>query len=200
MDKDMGVGRWLAFGLDSPLTRFRTLRTTGGAGRRQVPGPGFVGGRGRGLWTVRIRRSPHSLIGVSKSSIRRKFPDISGHSAPLSDLRIPGWHYGRECFTMVGKEQVSAWGTFKGRERGCQQGIFWVGCLEPETDAVSAVSAVNWYPRHSRCGEIDGGGDCAPILTSPNRGKNDTSGLHQPQFEMQLPPGLDWVSWHAPFR
>ena len=63
-------------------------------------------------WRARIRQSPLLLIGVSKFSIRRPFPDISGHSAPgsgsdtgsvsLSDSGMTGWCYGREWFPGLG--------------------------------------------------------------------------------------------------
>ena len=68
---------------------------------------------------ARIRQSPNLLIGVSEFSIRRTFPDISGHSAPVSgfgfrvsgfgfrsvsvsESGMTGWRYGREWFPRLG--------------------------------------------------------------------------------------------------
>ena len=99
------VRRWLG----PPMIRCRTLRTTGGAGRRQVPGPGFVGGRGLGLGGHAQDNHLFILIGVSKISIRRTKTDISGHSprfrVSVSDSGMTGWGYGREWFPGLGRSK-----------------------------------------------------------------------------------------------
>ena len=97
---------------------------------------------------------------------------------------MTGWVYGREWLPGLGRGKCQPGGTFNRRERG-GRGVFLGELPQPETGRFVRSPWLIRTPRHSRCGEKDGGGVVFPFLLSLAAGRRIFR-THQPQFVIRL--------------
>ena len=110
LDKDMGQWRRLAAGLVHRRFGAELFGQPAEPDDGKFLGQNSLQGADSGLEGTHKTITALLLIGVSKISIRQPFPDISGHSAPVtvsgtgsvSDSGMTGWAYGKEWFPGLG--------------------------------------------------------------------------------------------------